>query len=72
MFQATLNTLGIKLDPTRSKFQTTVEIAQLIYRKDGLRGFYRGFVASVYTYVPNSALWWTFYHFYQGKYMFLE
>nr|CAG4650277.1 EOG090X08ST [Sida crystallina] len=39
-----------------------------IYSKDGrLRGFYRGYAASLITYVPSSALWWTFYHFYQEK-----
>lgn len=65
--KATLNPLGIKLDATRSKFRTTLDIAQIIYRTDGFRGFYRGYVASVCTYVPNSALWWTFYHLYQDE-----
>ncbi|KAK9511327.1 hypothetical protein O3M35_005901 [Rhynocoris fuscipes] len=45
----------------------TIDITQIIYKNDGIRGFYRGYLASVCTYVPNSALWWTFYHFYQDE-----
>lgn len=67
-----INPLGVTVDPSRSKFRTTIDIAQLIYKNDGIRGFYRGYVASVCTYVPNSALWWTFYHFYQGIFFFIE
>uniref|UniRef100_A0A069DS21 Putative mitochondrial carrier protein n=1 Tax=Panstrongylus megistus TaxID=65343 RepID=A0A069DS21_9HEMI len=62
-----INPLGLTVDPSRSKFRTTIDIAQIIYKTDGIRGFYRGYVASVCTYVPNSALWWTFYHFYQDQ-----
>ncbi|XP_013773656.1 solute carrier family 25 member 44-like [Limulus polyphemus] len=35
-----------------------------LYRKDGLKGFYRGYFASLCTYVPGSALWWMFYPLY--------
>ncbi|XP_059498932.1 solute carrier family 25 member 44-like [Stegostoma tigrinum] len=35
-----------------------------ILRLDGPRGFYRGYAASLLTYIPNSALWWPFYHLY--------
>lgn len=56
----------------RSKAQLAVEITQDVYRKDGLRGFYRGYAASLFTYVPSSALWWSFYHFYQGNYTLTE
>ena len=31
---------------------------KLVYRNDGLRGFYRGYLPSVATYAPSSALWW--------------
>ncbi|XP_063231624.1 solute carrier family 25 member 44 isoform X2 [Bacillus rossius redtenbacheri] len=62
-----LNPLGLTLDPSRSRFQVTVDIARRIYARDGLPGFYRGYVASLCAYVPNSALWWTFYHLYQEK-----
>lgn len=45
----------------------SMDIASAIYQKDGFRGYYRGYVASLMAYVPNSALWWTFYHLYQGE-----
>ena len=34
-------------------------------KKEGVRGMYRGFGASVMTLVPSSALWWGFYGTYQ-------
>ena len=48
-------------------FQIALEIIKQVYKQDGVRGFYRGYFASICTYVPNSALWWSFYHFYQGN-----
>uniref|UniRef100_G1PBI9 Solute carrier family 25 member 44 n=3 Tax=Myotis lucifugus TaxID=59463 RepID=G1PBI9_MYOLU len=45
-------------------FGQTKDIIRQILRVDGLRGFYRGYVASLLTYIPNSAVWWPFYHFY--------
>lgn len=54
-----------KCKPT---FGQTRDITVQILAADGFRGFYRGYVASLLTYIPNSALWWPFYHFYGGKY----
>lgn len=62
-----LSPLGMTIDPAKSKFRTTLDIGLFIYKTDGMRGFYRGYFASICTYVPNSALWWTFYHFYQDE-----
>lgn len=62
-----LEPLGITIDTTQTKFRTTMNIAQFIYKQDGFKGFYRGYVASLCAYVPNSAFWWTFYHIYQDK-----
>ncbi|XP_043935688.1 solute carrier family 25 member 44 isoform X2 [Protopterus annectens] len=45
-------------------FGQTKDIIMQIFKADGIRGFYRGYVASLLTYIPNSALWWPFYHFY--------
>ncbi|XP_030637495.1 solute carrier family 25 member 44a [Chanos chanos] len=45
-------------------FGQTKDIIMQIFVADGLRGFYRGYVASLLTYIPNSAVWWPFYHFY--------
>lgn len=48
-------------------FGQTRDIIAQIFKADGLRGFYRGYVASLLTYIPNSAVWWPFYHFYAGR-----
>ncbi|XP_062254182.1 solute carrier family 25 member 44-like [Platichthys flesus] len=45
-------------------FGQTRSIMSQIYAADGCRGFYRGYAASLITYIPNSAVWWPFYHFY--------
>ena len=45
--------------------------SRTIYIKDGLRGFYRGYLASLFTYVPSSASWWTFYHLFQDAFWHL-
>ena len=51
----------------RSRAQISYDIARTIYVRDGFRGFYRGYVASLCTYVPSSACWWTFYSSYQVR-----
>lgn len=48
-------------------FGQTRDITVQIFAADGFRGFYRGYVASLLTYIPNSAVWWPFYHFYAEK-----
>ncbi|XP_023678551.1 solute carrier family 25 member 44a [Paramormyrops kingsleyae] len=48
----------------RVTFGQTRDIIVQIFAADGFRGFYRGYVASLLTYIPNSAVWWPFYHFY--------
>ncbi|XP_075463931.1 solute carrier family 25 member 44 isoform X4 [Ascaphus truei] len=45
-------------------FGQTKDIIFQIFRLDGPKGFYRGYVASLLTYIPNSAVWWPFYHLY--------
>ncbi|XP_060924571.1 solute carrier family 25 member 44-like [Limanda limanda] len=45
-------------------FGQTRNIMSQIYAADGFRGFYRGYTASLITYIPNSAVWWPLYHFY--------
>lgn len=67
-----VNPLGIQSNGQESKFRLTVNIAREIYRRDGFVGFYRGYVASLMAYVPNSAMWWSFYHIYQGEFCFVE
>ncbi|GAB0094874.1 Solute carrier family 25 member 44 [Sergentomyia squamirostris] len=60
-----LNPLGIK--PQQGRVRLAVNITREIYRRDGFLGFYRGYTASLMNYVPNSALWWAFYHLYQDQ-----
>lgn len=51
----------------KGRFAITAAVVKQIVHYDGLPGFYRGYTASLCAYVPNSALWWGFYHFYQGN-----
>lgn len=49
----------------RTKSQITYDVTRTIYQRDGVRGFYRGYIASLCNYVPSSAAWWTCYQLYQ-------
>lgn len=62
-----MNPLGINYHRNRSRLKISMDIASEIFRRDGVKGYYRGYTASLMAYVPNSALWWAFYHLYQGK-----
>jgi solute carrier family 25, member 44 len=61
-----LNPLKIDVSNQQNKSRLAVLVAKEIIRKDGFMGFYRGYMASLLAYVPNSALWWGFYQLYQG------
>eukprot|EP00095_Tigriopus_kingsejongensis_P005032 snap_masked-scaffold375_size191602-processed-gene-0.3 protein:Tk05032 transcript:snap_masked-scaffold375_size191602-processed-gene-0.3-mRNA-1 annotation:"hypothetical protein DAPPUDRAFT_301164" len=52
----------------RTKTQIVWDITRSVHRTDGLRGFYRGYVMSLGTYVPSSASWWAFYQIFQDFY----
>lgn len=65
------NPLGINPAPGRSKFLITTDVIKQIVKIDGVSGFYRGYFASLSVYVPNSALWWGFYHFYQEQLFYI-
>ncbi|XP_055539448.1 solute carrier family 25 member 44 [Wyeomyia smithii] len=62
-----LNPLGINFDKQSSRIRITIDIAKEIMRRDSFKGFYRGYAASLMAYVPNSAMWWAFYHLYQDE-----
>ncbi|KAI1289789.1 Solute carrier family 25 member 44 [Halotydeus destructor] len=47
-----------------SKFGLSVAIMKELYRRDKFKGFYRGYLAALLTYVPSSGLWWMFYPIY--------
>ena len=38
-----------------------------LYRQEGMRAFYKGYWSSLAVFVPNSAMWWTFYDIYCGE-----
>lgn len=42
-----------------------VQMVRLIIKEEGLAGLYRGFLPSVATFVPSSAVWWGAYGAYQ-------
>uniref|UniRef100_A0A0K2UP64 Solute carrier family 25 member 44like [Megachile rotundata] n=1 Tax=Lepeophtheirus salmonis TaxID=72036 RepID=A0A0K2UP64_LEPSM len=52
----------------RSRAQLSKDIIVSIYQRDGFRGFYRGYTASLCTYVPSGASWWAFYDIFQKLY----
>eukprot|EP00062_Callorhinchus_milii_P027779 gi/632991494/ref/XP_007884653.1/ PREDICTED: solute carrier family 25 member 44 [Callorhinchus milii] len=52
-------------------FGRSRDVVVRIVRTDGFRGFYRGYAASLLTYIPNSALWWPFYHLYAEQLTYL-
>ena len=60
-----LNPLGVIHSEGSSKAKIVADIVRTIYARDGIRGYYRGYMASFCTYVPSSACWWTFYHFFR-------
>ncbi|XP_006617082.1 solute carrier family 25 member 44 [Apis laboriosa] len=62
-----MNPLGLILEPGKSRAQISIDIIKSIYQRDGYRGFYRGYCASLCAYVPNSALWWGLYTSYQEE-----
>jgi len=65
--KASVNPFNIELEG-RSKAAIAADITRNVYRRDGLKGFYRGYTAAVCTYGTSSAFWWTFYHFFQEIY----
>ncbi|KAI2798118.1 hypothetical protein RDWZM_000026 [Blomia tropicalis] len=63
----TNSTLNLKPENI-SRHGMTKSVIKELYRVDGgLRAYYRGYSASVATYVPTSALWWMFYPVYSGQ-----
>jgi len=52
----------------KSRFYAARAITAAVYQQEGVRGFYKGYAASLMTYAPGSAMWWLFYDIYCGKY----
>lgn len=64
-FSTFANPLLIKKSEAK-KYGLSLAVVRELYRNDGLKGFYRGYFASISTYVPSSALWWMFYPIFTG------
>ncbi|ELU18696.1 hypothetical protein CAPTEDRAFT_147210 [Capitella teleta] len=61
------NLLTLPPGAARTRFGATNAIISAVYRRDGIRGFYHGYGASLMVYVPNSACWWLLYDFYNRQ-----
>ncbi|XAR69952.1 hypothetical protein NMG60_11001738 [Bertholletia excelsa] len=46
---------------TKSSYNGGIDAFKKIICRDGLRGLYRGFGISIFTYAPSSAAWWATY-----------
>ena len=44
-------------------------VVRAVYKRDGVMGFYKGYVASLLVYAPTSAMWWFFYDIYCGRFI---
>ena len=59
--------LGVPLDVVTQKMQigtardTVGHVVRTIWQQQGLRGFYKGYLASLTVYAPTSSVWWTTY-----------
>jgi len=56
----------------KSRFYAAKAITAAVYQQEGVRGFYKGYAASLMTYAPGSAMWWLFYDVYCGKYIYVH
>jgi len=54
--------LQLDKDSKKPKLASAYYVAHRIFQSNGLRGFYKGFVASILTYTPNSGIWWASYY----------
>ncbi|ETW01354.1 hypothetical protein H310_06912 [Aphanomyces invadans] len=46
---------------SKAKTLGLLSISRDIFRKQGILGFYKGYIPSVLTYAPSSGIWWGFY-----------
>ena len=53
---------------TASSYRVFKYISREIFKNENILGFYRGYMLSTFLVSLNSALWWPFYYFYQGKF----
>ncbi|KAI9914284.1 hypothetical protein PsorP6_007339 [Peronosclerospora sorghi] len=53
-----LNGQGQDVRKLQEKSRGLVTVAKQVFRSEGLRGFYKGYVPSIATYAPSSSIWW--------------
>lgn len=63
----TLQHIHLSEEMQNSRFGAVKGVCQEIYRRNGIRGFYRGYLISLGVYTPSSMSWWFFYDRYGGK-----
>ena len=63
----TYQPLNIPNEALNSGFGRFKAIVKAVYRQNGIRGFYKGYLASLSLYAPSSAAWWAIYDLYSGK-----
>lgn len=49
---------GVDVHKTRERRRGFMAVTKSIYRAEGVRGFYRGYLPSIATYAPSSSIWW--------------
>lgn len=49
---------GRDVRKTRERARGFLSVTKHIFRTEGVRGFYRGYLPSIATYAPSSAIWW--------------
>ncbi|GMF27983.1 unnamed protein product [Phytophthora lilii] len=49
---------GQDVRKTRERAKGFLSVTKQVFRAEGFRGFYRGYVPSIATYAPSSSIWW--------------
>lgn len=49
---------GHDVSKTREHSKGFLSVLQHVFRTEGIRGFYRGYMPSIATYAPSSSIWW--------------
>lgn len=62
-----LQTRGTSTDPEIRNARGMADAFRLIWARDGARGFARGIVPRVVTFMPSNALCWLFYEFFSAS-----
>jgi len=55
-----------------TKYPEGQNVFKLILKQEGFRGLYRGFVASLFTQCPSSAIWWASYSSAKNQFLYLQ